>query len=48
MRNVSDQFKETIKSRTNFYMTAEVVFADGKKLSLDRAAFYLSGNSFTD
>lgn len=48
MRNVSNQFKETIKSRTNFYMTAEAEFADGKKLSLDRTAFYLSGNSFTD
>lgn len=48
MRNVSDQFKEAIKTRTNFYMTAEVVFADGKKLSLDRAAFYINGNSFTD
>lgn len=48
MKNVSNEFRKTLNTRTDFYMEAEVVFPDGKEMELSRSNFYLSGNSYTD
>lgn len=48
MKNVSNEFRLTIAQRTDFYMLSDVVYADGKKQSLSRSDFYLSGNSYVD
>lgn len=48
MKNVSNEFRKTMNTRTNFYMEADVVFADGTEKELERKDFYLSGNSYTD
>lgn len=48
MKNVSNEFRKTMNTRTDFYMEADVVFADGTEKELERKDFYLSGNSYTD
>ena len=48
MKNVSNEFRKTMNTRTDFYMEADVVFADGAEKELTRENFYLSGNSYTD
>lgn len=48
MKNVSNEFRKTMNTRTDFYMEANVVFADGTEKELERKDFYLSGNSYTD
>ena len=45
MKNVSNEFRKTLNTRTDFYMEADVVFADGTEKELERKDFYLSGNS---
>lgn len=48
MINVSNEFKELMKSRTDFKCKADVEFADGETLTLDGSAFTLSNNSISD
>ena len=48
MKNVSNEFRKTMNTRTDFYMESAVVFADGAEKELTRENFYLSGNSYTD
>lgn len=48
MKNVSNEFRKTMNTRTDFYMKSDVVFADGTEKELTRENFYLSGNSYTD
>lgn len=48
MINVSNEFKELMKSRTDFKCKADVEFADGETLTLDGSAFTLSNNSIAD
>lgn len=48
MKNVSNEFRKTMNTRTDFYMESDVVFADGTEKELTRENFYLSGNSYTD
>lgn len=48
MKNVSNEFIQTISQRTDFYALASVKFADGIVKELSRSDFYLSGNSYTD
>lgn len=48
MKNVSNEFRKTMNTRTDFYMESAVVFADGTEKELTRENFYLSGNSYTD
>lgn len=48
MKNVSNEFRKTMNTRTDFYMEADVVFADSTEKELTRENFYLSGNSYTD
>ena len=48
MKNVSNEFRKTMNTRTDFYMESNVVFADGTEKELTRESFYLSGNSYTD
>lgn len=48
MINVSREFKEAMKTRTDFTETAEITFADGQILSLTQSDFTISGNGITD
>lgn len=48
MINVSREFKETMKNRTDFTETAEITFKDGKTLSLTQSDFTVSNNGITD
>lgn len=48
MKNVGNEFIQTISQRTDFYALASVKFADGIVKELSRSDFYLSGNSYTD
>ena len=48
MINVSREFKEAMKTRTDFTETAEITFTDGPILSLTQSDFTVSGNSITD
>lgn len=48
MINVSREFKEAMKTRTDFTETAEITFADGRSLSLTQSDFTVSGNGITD
>lgn len=48
MINVSREFKEAMKTRTDFTETAEITFADGRALSLTQSDFTVSGNGITD
>lgn len=48
MINVSREFKEAMKTRTDFTETAEITFADGRVLSLTQSDFTVSGNGITD
>ena len=46
--NVSEQLKEESKKNHNYYVTANVILADGTKLSLEKKDFYLDGNGIID
>ena len=48
MINVSSEFKQLMKSRTDFQCNAKVTFADGTILELDSSAFTIANNSITD
>ena len=48
MINVSREFKEAMKTRTDFTKTATITFSDGQTLSLTQHDFTLSGNGITD
>lgn len=48
MINVSREFKEAMKTRTDFTETATITFSDGQTLSLTQHDFTLSGNGITD
>lgn len=48
MINVSREFKQVMKTRTDFTETAEITFADGRTLSLTQSDFTVSGNGITD
>lgn len=47
MRNVSNQYIETMKDRRDFYAEAEITFANGVKKTVNKEDMWLSGNSFT-
>lgn len=48
MINVSREFKEAMKNRTDFTETAEITFKDGKTLSLTQGDFTVSNNGIID
>lgn len=48
MINVSDQLLEESKENQDYYVTANVVLADGTKLKLEKDDFYLDGNGIVD
>lgn len=48
MRNVSNEYIETMRSRRDFYAVAEITFADGAKKTLSKGDFAISGNSVTE
>ena len=48
MINVSREFKEAMKNRTDFTETAEIAFKDGKTLSLTQSDFTVSNNGIVD
>lgn len=48
MINVSDQLLEESKENQDYYVTANVVLADGTKLKLEKEDFYLDGNGIVD
>lgn len=45
MKIVSNAFKERMNSRRDFYLTAEITFADGTVKNLTEADFNMQGNS---
>ena len=47
MRNVSNKYIETMRTRRDFYAIAEIAFADGVQKALNKEDFILSGNSIT-
>lgn len=47
MRNVSNQYIETMANRRDFYAEAEITFADGQTKTVNKKDFWISGNSFT-
>lgn len=47
MRNVSNQYIETMAHRRDFYAEAEITFADGETKTVNKKDFWISGNSFT-
>ena len=47
MRNVSNQYIETMAHRRDFYAEAEITFADGQTKTVNKKDFWISGNSFT-
>lgn len=48
MINVSEQLKEESKKNHNYYVTANVILADGTEIPLEKEAFYLDGNGIID
>ena len=48
MINVSNEFKQAMKTRTDFTQTAKITFTDGKILNLTQSDFTVSNNSVTD
>lgn len=48
MRSISRKAVETMKSRRDFYASAEITFADGTEKTLGKSDFTLSGNSIID
>lgn len=48
MRNVSNKYIETMRTRRDFYAIAEITFADGVQKALNKEDFILSGNSITE
>ena len=48
MRNVSNKYIETMRTRRDFYAVAEITFADGVQKALNKEDFILSGNSITE
>ena len=48
MINVSKEFRETMKERTDFKCYAEAALADGRELVFTEDDFVMSGNSLTD
>ena len=48
MIQVSKEFKEAMKTRTDFTESAEISFADGRKLLLSQSDFTMSNNGITD
>lgn len=48
MINASKEFRETIKSRTDFIETAKITFKDGRVLNLTQDDFTISGNTVSD
>ena len=48
MINVSREFKEAMKTRTDFTETATITFSDGQTLSLTQHDVTMSGNGITD
>ena len=48
MINVSAEFKELMKERTDFACHAQAVLADGTELTFGPESFTMSGNSLTD
>lgn len=48
MINASKEFRETIKSRTDFIETAKITFKDGRVLNLTQDDFAISNNTVSD
>lgn len=48
MKNVSNDFRETMEYRQDFYCTAEIIFADGSRKELGKEDFEISGNSYVE
>lgn len=48
MRNVSNEYIQTMERRRDFYPEAEITFSDGTKKTLAKDDFALSGNSITE
>lgn len=48
MIQVSKEFKEAMKTRTDFTESAEIAFTDGRTLSLTQNDFTMSNNGITD
>ena len=49
MKNVSNEFKNIIKSGGPFYAYASITLKNGKKLTLDSDNdFFISGNGYTE
>lgn len=48
MINVSNEFKQLMKRRTDFKEYAEITLTDGTKIFLDEADFTISGNEIVD
>lgn len=48
MKTASKEFREKMNRGSQFYQTAKIIFADGRKKELDRKDFYISGNSCSD
>ena len=48
MRDASLELRKKMYTNTEFYQTAEIVFADGRTKSLGKRDFFISGNMFSD
>lgn len=48
MINVSNQLLKESEENQNYYVTANITFADGTKLPLNKEDFYLDGNGIVD
>lgn len=48
MKTASKEFREKMNRGSQFYQTAKIIFADGRKKEIDRKDFYISGNSCSD
>lgn len=48
MINVSNEFRERMKQRTDFRCHAVIAFADGSELTVPESGFTIGGNSITD
>ena len=48
MINVTNEFKELMKTRTDFKENAQITFADGSTLNLSEDDFSMSNNGVVD
>lgn len=48
MRHVSNEYRETMEDRTNFYPEATITFADGREESVGMGKLNLSGNGYVE